>query len=232
MSLEPTPPTPQPTAPTVDAAPASRRSSRPDRLLLAIAAAAILLIGGWYAFYRINLANEKRAAEAISELGALVVMDGNGQHVASVNLSAIESPESLAKAIEYLPALRQLGSLDASRTKIRDEQLAFVAQLSALTTLTLNETAIGDEGVEPLADLVELRILDLSATPVTGNFEPLLSLPQLEWLVLRELKLADDALPKLQGMATLKRLGLEGSEYPGKSLSTLLQASPTLSVDR
>ena len=231
-----------------------RRASSRRGLVLGVLAAVILAAAwGWTANRR--LAAENKAAQALEKLGALVVRDGSG-HVASVNLSTVPTPEALAEAVALLPALSEITSLDASRSAIKDEQMAAVAQLGSLTTLTLNETAIGDAGVaqlRPLANLQSLflsatpvtdagtpalasmkslRVIDLSSTKLTGNFEPILALPQLEWLVLRDVKLADDALPRLEGSASLNRLSLEGSEYSADALAKLQQAQPSLGVDR
>jgi hypothetical protein len=235
--------------------PSARRQSLQNVLILALAAVAILL-AYWYWSSRQNLAEESDAAKALQELGAIVVMDGGRRHVASVNLSTLQSSEVLAKALEHLPKLTQLTSLDASRTAISDDQLKFLAELTSLSSLSLNSTDVTDEGLRRLrsltsleslflastgianrslpfiADLSELRILDVSATKVTGNLEPLARLPQLEWLVLRKLSLEDEALPKLAGCEALKRLSLEESKYAVDSLATLQRDIPGLTVDR
>jgi Leucine-rich repeat (LRR) protein len=243
------------TAESVDALPARSRGPSRRYALVLIVAAGAATGAYWLWSERANLAAETSAAKALQELGALVVMDGARGHVASVNLSTLQSADALAEAIERLPALGPLTSLDASRTQISDDQLAVVSQLPSLTTLSLTETAIADRGVAllrslenlqtlylgstqitndalPLSGLRELRILDISATKVSGNLASLAELPQLEWLVLRDLELTDDALPPLGRSQSLRRLSLEGSTYSPASLETLQKALPKLSVDR
>jgi hypothetical protein len=195
------------------------------------------------------------AANKLRDLGVLIVLDSSGGHVASVNLSTVTSPEALGEAIDQLPPLAKLTSLDASRTVINDAQLATIAQLGSLTSLALNETAVTGEGVHqlerlkylqvlylastPLANgaldsfaaMHGLRILDLSATKVSGQLGPLAAVPRLEWLVLRNLSLETGALGKLADNANLKRLTLTGSRYDADSLDKLRQARPDLSVD-
>jgi hypothetical protein len=181
-------------------------------------------------------------------------MDGNRRHVASLNLSTLSDAEKLGKALEHVPHLVHLSSFDASRTPIRDEQLKQVATLPGLEALTLTSTSISDAGIAHLATLKELqalhlsetkvsssglnalspleglKVLDLSATAVSGNLGQLSSLPQLNWLVLRNLTLEDDALGDLAGCQQLRRLNLEGSQYDQESLEKLRQGQPAINV--
>ncbi len=235
--------------------PVAERPSRRMGIPIALAALIAALVV-WYVWSGQNAEREQAAVKSLQELGALVVMDGDGRHAASVNLSTVQTPEALAKAIEHLSALGGLMSLDASRTGIRDEQLAAIGELSSLNTLTLNETAISDDGVRRLAGLGNLeslflastplsdaglthlesfdalRILDLSDTKVTADLSPLNSLEQLEWLVMRDLTLAEGALATLDGLKGLKRLSLTGSDYTPAAAASLKRTLPGLAVDR
>jgi hypothetical protein len=162
----------------------------------------------------------------------------------------------LAKAIELLPALAALGSLDASRSPVTDDQLATIGRLATLESLALSQTSITDRGLKHLAGLGQLRSLNLTTTPITGagltaladlgrlkildlsstktadNLAPLGRLPQLDWLVLRDLNLGDNALSELSASKSLRRLTLEGSKYAAESLTELQQAQPDLSIDK
>ncbi|MCC6491782.1 MAG: hypothetical protein IT424_02040 [Pirellulales bacterium] len=237
------------------AAPPPRR-----RRALAPALAIVLLLAAGLGYWLLNsgqrTAAEADAARSLEALGAIVVMDGSRSYVASVNLSTVESADSLHKAIELLPALGRLGSLDASRTPLKDQQLAAIGRLSTLASLALGQTAITDDGLQQLrpleglhslnlagtnvasgglaalAGMRQLKILDLTGTHVASGLEPLAGLPQLEWLVLRGVKLADEALPQLSRSTSLTRLSLEGSEYPAASLARLRAARPQLTIDK
>jgi hypothetical protein len=234
--------------------PIRRRVRRLYLLVALVVATAGLSFWAWSnQQYRIA---EDRAAKALEKLGALVIMDGARTHVASVNLSTLSSLEALAKAINYLPALNYLNSLDASRTEIDDKHLKIIDEMSSINSLSLSETKVTDAGARRLADLENLealhlastqitsdalsalgelenlRILDLSATKVAGNLAPLAKLPQLEWLVLRDLMLDEDALQPLAASTSLRRLSLDGSKYPAASIDMLKKALPALSVDR
>jgi Leucine-rich repeat (LRR) protein len=234
----------------------SVRRRRPLISILAVVALVAVAIAYWFLANAKRAAAEAEAAKSLESLGVIVVMDGSRTHVASVNLSTVTSPESLAKAIELLPALTNLGSLDASRTAITDGQLATVGRLRSLESLALGQTSITDRGLKQLAGLTQLRSLNLTTTPISGaglaslsnfrrlkildlsatktadNLAPLARLPQLDWLVLRNLTLADGALSDLSASESLSRLTLEGSTYPAESLTQLQQALPELSVDK
>jgi hypothetical protein len=60
---------------------------------------------------------------------------------------------------------------------------------------------------------------------------PLASLTQLDWLVLRNLQLSDEALPQLAACRQLKRLSLQQTAYAAASLQALRSAAGQLSVD-
>jgi Leucine-rich repeat (LRR) protein len=236
--------------------PSARGSRRPYLLVAVLVAVVAVGLIVWALTVQQNRIAEERAAKALAELGAIVVMDGSRTHVASVNLSTVVSPESLAKAIELLPAMTELGALDVSRTAITDRELATVGQLTSLESLALGQTAISDGGLKQLAGLTQLRSLNLTRTPISGaglsalsdfsrlkildlsatktadNLGPLARLPQLDWLVLRDVTLTEDALSDLSASESLTRLTLEGSKYPAESLRQLQQALPELSVDK
>jgi Leucine-rich repeat (LRR) protein len=238
---------------------ATRSTSVRARWLPIIGIAVGVLIGllAWWLWReRQATARELTAKSALTDLGALVVMDGSRKHVSSLNLSTLSDAEKLDKALEHVPHLIHLSSFDASRTPIRDEQLKQVGTLSGLETLTLTSTSISDAGIAHLARLKKLqalhltgtkvsnsglnalssleglKVLDLSATAVSGNLSKLSSLPQLDWLVLRNLTLEGDALGELAGCQQLSRLSLEGSQYDQESFEKLRQSHPTIDVDQ
>jgi hypothetical protein len=242
-------------APSEAVPPSESRPSRRLAIVLIVAAAALGLAYWLWSSHQ-SQAAEDAAARELQEIGALVVKDSAGRHVASVNLSTLQSPDALSKALQLLPALRYLTSLDASRTSIGDDQLEGVGQLSSLNSLSLIETSIGDAGarhlsgltnlealhlastqisgeaLSALSGLTSLRVLDLSATKVAGNLAPLAKLPQLEWLVLRSLTLDDDALQSLADCQSLRRLTLEESKFAKESADALRRALPELQIDR
>jgi hypothetical protein len=231
----------------------SGRSRMPTMLVVGFVLAIVLATLA-AVFLRGNSAAEAAAAEAIKKTNALVVPDASG-NVASVNLSTVETPEALAEAIAQLPALSHVTSLDATGRPVKDEHLEAIGRMAALETLNLTDTEVTDEGVEHLKSLdgittlflngtaitdasmdmvgglKSLRSVDVSATKVTNNLAPMAELPDLAWLLIRDLTLADGALGQLKGCPKLSHLTIAGSKYSSAELDELKKALPNVAVD-
>ena len=199
---------------------------------------------------------ERNAKAVLTSLGALVVMDTDRKHVGSVNLSTLKSPEALDQAIELLPPLACLSSLNAAGTMFRDADARVVGQLANLQDLVLSHTAITDSDVEDFQDLSRLKsihlsdtavtnaclpvlgrlraltIIDLSGTKVTGNFEPLRNLANLNWLVAGRLSLDAAAIAAIGECPNLSRLTLKGTTCPPEALQKLAEKRPNLTIDQ
>ena len=217
---------------------------------------ATFAVAFWYKQQQRLEDQEHAAKKVLDELGAITVLDGAQRHVASLNLSTIKSRADLEKALAVVANLAWLESLDASRTAIANDDLIIVGELSRLNSLALGTTAIDDAGVSHLSNLSHLKslnlaetgvtstalvsiarlkslmILDLSGTQVKAEFQPLAQLPRLEWLVLRNLDLNENALSALSSCPALHRLSLEESSYGETSLSDLLSSVDSLVVDK
>jgi Leucine-rich repeat (LRR) protein len=226
-------------------------------IIIAFILAAIVGGLGWW-FRNDGQANAKEiAAKAeLTRLGALVVMDAARKHVGSVNLSTLKSPEALDQAISLLPALTCLSSLNGDGTMFRDEHARVVGQLASLQDLVLSHTGITDSALESLQYLSRLKtihvadtgvtnaclpvlgglraltIIDLSGTKVTGNFESLRDLANLNWLVVRRLSLDAAAISAIGECPSLSRLTLNGTICPPESLRMLSEKKPNLTIDQ
>jgi Leucine-rich repeat (LRR) protein len=218
---------------------------------LAILAA---VIGIWMWTASQSSQRELAAKQELAQLGALAVMDAQGAHVASINLSSMPPESSLERAVELLTSFPQLRSLDASRTRIGDEHAATMGLLDSLNTLTLNDTQLTDQGLAHLSNLANLealnlaltkitdaglpsfasmktlKVLDLSGTQVANQLAPLAKLPSLTWLALRNCKLGDSALDGLSDSPSLQRLSLEDTQVAPESVQRLTQQNPQLRV--
>jgi hypothetical protein len=235
--------------------PASRGPRRAVLLALAASISAAAL-ASWLVFSDRVSERELAAKAELTRLGALVVMDAQRKHVASVNLSTIQSPERLGRAMELLPALTHIESLHLDGTRFGDGDAGVVGRLASLQDLVLNQTAITDTGLEKLAGLSRLKtihlvdtpvtnaglqslghlralaVIDLSGTKVTGGFEPLAQLPELTWLVAQRLSLDAAAIAALGECPSLSRLRLRGSTCPPEAIDELMRKKPGLTIDQ
>lgn len=199
--------------------------------------------------------NDLAVKQQLERLGALVVLDANGVHVASVNLSTVTDPAKLQEALSLLPALTSITALDVSRRPFKDDDLAIIGRLRTLVSLAASSTEVTDAGLAQLAALTKLeslhlsklpitsaglprfaplkrlKVLNLSSTQVTSGLEPLAALPQLQWLLLGQLSLEDSALTALGDAPQLKHLTLLGSDFSQDSLSELRRRRPGLKID-
>lgn len=231
--------------------------------LLVIVASALTLVGAAFALWQFLLWQEKVASEAaaqdeLKQLGALVVMDVQRTHVASVNLTpvaAIDDGQRFNRACELLDDLPWLQALDVSRTEFSDEQanhlrnlhrlksltavntpltdsgLKHVATLKELEALNLSGTQITSAGLTSLKSLDELKVVDISRTKVTGSLRPLTELPSLEWLVIRNLALNGEAVASLSECPSLRTLSIEGTTVSPASIRVLKAKRPALRVE-
>jgi Leucine-rich repeat (LRR) protein len=128
--------------------------------------------------------------------------------------------------------LSRLNSLALGTTAIEDSAISHLGNLSHLKSLGLAETGVTSAALVSIAHLKSLMILDLSGTKVKSELHQLVHLPRLEWLVLRNLDLDQNALTALAKCPTLHRLSLEESSYGKASLDTLLSSAASLVVDK
>jgi hypothetical protein len=225
---------------------------------LAAAVVVVLIVAGigwWLWSSRQAAARELAASDELKKLGALVVMDAGRKHVFSVNLSTLQSPDSLDRAVALLPELPQVQSLHVegaafgdqhaavvgrlaelrdlalSGTKITDAGLDELQGLSRLDALYLVDTAVTDAGIPPLARLDSLKILDISRTKIAGNFEQLRALASLKHLLVQNLTLDAAAMSVFGELPSLSRLTLTNATYPQEALAELRQKRPELAID-
>ena len=238
------------------------RSAGPRWIAVAIAVAVIVLTAlaassAWWFYSRGQVSPEELAAKSeLTTLGALVVMDPERKFVNSVNLATLKSPETFDRAVELLPALARVKSLNFNATPFRDEHAPSVARIGNLQDLVLNNTAVTDAAIEMLAGLSglstlylvntnvtsaglpaigqmdSLKILDLSGTKVAGDFEPLQELSELNWLVAQRLSLDAAAITALGKCQGLTRLTLKETTVPEQAVSQLQRERPSLTIDR
>ncbi len=220
-------------------------------ILMAIGLAAYL---GWQRRESRLDREEQIARQAIESAGGLFVMDANRVHPATLNLAnlndgtldqVVEDSQSLRylkiydltgkpisdKHAGQLARLDRLTSLHMSETPIGDAGLQHLTRLNCLETLLVANTKITDAGLSHLGQMPSLVVLDLSGNDFRGDLAPLVKLPKLQWLVIRNVPLGPAALANLGAIKSLRRLTVNEGELSDEQISTLQRLNPDLSVE-
>jgi uncharacterized membrane protein len=108
-------------------------------------------------------APDENAVKALTTKGILVVPVSEGNHYLSVSY-VNDRKVSDADLRDLLPLAKQVVWLNLGRTKITNEGLKTVAQLTSLRQLHLEYTTIDDTGMKALSSLEQLRLLNLVGT--------------------------------------------------------------------
>ena len=211
-------------------------------------------------YFWLQQQKQREAAEAaakpkVQQLGGLVLSGKTGKHVGSVNLALVRSQENFDEALRLVSDFPRLEVLDLTGNSISSEQLKQVCQLRELTSLHLSNTTIDDamavhlgklrsltaihllgtsltsESLETIGGLRQLEVLDLSETKISGDLAPLANLSNLNWLVLKNVSLEDDALETLSKLPALKRLTLASEQISEQQYRKLKKLRPDLRID-
>jgi len=109
-------------------------------------------------------ADERNAAAALQQLGAILAADDQGK-IRSVRLSRTAVTDA---DLGHLKGLSGLKTLYLDDTRITDAALQHLAGLTGLETLSVNYTRISDAGLEHLKGLKGLQSLALLDSEVTA----------------------------------------------------------------
>jgi Leucine-rich repeat (LRR) protein len=168
-------------------------------------------------------------AKALEQLGAVVeqtggkvttvhLRDTHGTHSTLVLLAKLPTVrdadlswlEAEGADLAPLAALTQLESVTFAHTPVRDEGLKTVGKLANLRSLDLEKTRITAEGLQHLAGLKQLRKLKLDNNDLSGpGTANLPALPALEELSLYSAGVGDEGLKAVGQLKSLKVLNLE-----------------------
>jgi len=123
---------------------------------------------------------------------------------------------SLTRNYEYVtldlgvlaPITNKVHTLDLSKTKVSDDDLAHVAKMTNLRCLLLSRTSVGDNAMQHIIPLAQLEILNLYGTNVS-----------------------DVGLEALANLTNLKKLYLWNSKATSKGGDKLKTKNPELTVN-
>lgn len=116
-------------------------------------------------------------------------------------------------------------------TGFRDDDLAYVAELTSLRSLMLFRDQVTDTGLEHLQGLTHLRQLFLDGTQITDEgLVHLKGLTSLVELSLWQTKVTDEGLEHLKELPNLTYLYLEGTQVTDAGVEGLQEALPKLHV--
>jgi len=113
---------------------------------------------------------EQEAVEAVEDVGGSVKIDADGQ-VIEVDLSRTAASDRLLVLLAALPRLRVINCRD---TSVNGDGLAYLSDLSELTTLYLVGSELDDEGLKKIEGLRSLQTLHLGRTRITDAGLPAL----------------------------------------------------------
>lgn len=194
----------------------------------------VVLFARFFPGSGVSAEEQREAKEALMAMGAIVVMDGSQQHVATVNLSSLKQPAepansdassgtNLDKAVELLKSLPSLTALTASNTAFDDSHAEIVGTLKQLESLTLNETQITDAGLSHFEGLVKVESLSLLSTKVTGaGLAPIGKMSSIKVLDLSSTKVTGGLSPLVE-LGNLDWLVLRFLELEDGSLAPLAE---------
>ena len=118
----------------------------------------------------------------------------------------------------------RVGNLDLTSTRIQDDALAHLRNLTQMKRLWLGHTAVSDAGLALLSPLRHLVLLDLEATHVTdAGLSHLAELTELEELNLADLPITDAGLKQLTPLQQLRRLNLRSTAISDAAIPCLSQ---------
>ena len=116
-------------------------------------------------------------------------------------------------ALSTLAGLRlQLLTLDLSRTRLQDDQIKTISNLTKLRSLNLSHTQITDVSLPLLSHLTQLETINLVGTRITANgVKALAALPKLKRLYLYQTLIPAAERTSIQ--STLKRVVVDTGNY-------------------
>ena len=187
----------------------------------------LLSVGlGWFAVRMRQAERQRKAVEAIREVGATVTYDYARDDIEYIWLAPPREHPSAPTWLRELVGDDFLADVDDVHFNFHEEvgdvELEHVSVLRKLTCLELSATQVTDVGTEHLTGLIRLEWLDLSGTHVTDDgLQHLKGLTNLEYLDLSDTQVTDGGLENLKGLTKLDSLMLCGTQVTDVGLQRL-----------
>lgn len=177
--------------------------------------------------------NEReRLIAELTRLGGKVEFDGTSpeQPITKIDLHGTAVTDAdLAILTNAKKDLKELHYLDLRLTKITDDGVAKLKNLTSLQTLNLFRTQAGDKGLESLKKLTNLETLLIGGTKVTdAGLVHLRPFKKLRKLSLFQTQITDDGVAQLKLMESLEVLVIGGSKISPAGAEELQKALPKL----
>lgn len=129
--------------------------------------------------------------------------------------------ELTRRCFKYIGKMKELSTLDAEDSNLKDEWLEYLAGLQ-LRKLLISGTEITDGGIIHLSKISTLQRLNLGRTKVTNvGIKNLLPLQNLIYLGLRGTRVTDDVIDSLKNFPNLQELDLRDCSVTWAAIARL-----------
>ncbi|HVX13664.1 MAG TPA: leucine-rich repeat domain-containing protein [Pirellulales bacterium] len=198
-----------------------RKLRFPLRLMLVLVTALCIAMGVWIA----PRERQRRVVAAIEALeGTVDYVDRNQRGEESFLVTLLR---------RWLPPVYfdEIIEVNLADTRITDEGLAQLQELSSLESLYLDNTKVTDAGLVHVRRLASLQELRVGNTEVTDVGVPhLLGLTSLRVLNLDNTQITDAGLARLQGIKSLNYLTLNGTKITPEGAGKFFKALPRCGI--
>jgi len=178
---------------------------------------------------------QEKAIAIIKELGATVpnkpvIMVEVRSEEQEKTISEIQNSGGKVIIDEKSPDKPVIG-VDLYGTKVTDNELEQLKELTQLQTLALLGNQVTDAGVQHLIGLTQLQTLNLARTQVTdAGLAQLKGLTKLRMLYLSNTQVTDSGLEHLKGFTQLRTLTLLQTEVTDEGVKKLQDALPNCCI--
>jgi|GEM_PF-4659772 len=196
------------------------------KVVIVIATAATMIVA-WYSFSGpANGLNAPAIAVTSAEQGTIETL----RQIASVSFETNENgnivqlsatgPDVGDAELAGISKLSRLQKLTLNESRVTNESLKVIGELTDLKTLLLEKTAITAEGLESLTSLKSLEHVSLAGCSLGDDGAAAIGrMTSLLFLDLRQSDISDAGLRSLTGLNRLQRLYLNGTNVSGEGLS-------------